>query len=150
MWGGAISAVWTLGTLAWLGVELNIVTIIVPVLILIIGFTYALHVVTDFYAELRGHEGLGSRNAVRKTLETVAVPVLVTGITTGAGFVSLALNRWIPAIQQFGLYSLLGVGFTLLASLTLVPAARCEDRCVARIRGTGIVPGPFRAAPGQS
>jgi predicted RND superfamily exporter protein/CRP-like cAMP-binding protein len=118
-----ISAVWTLGTLAWLGVELNIVTIIVPVLILIIGFTYALHVVTDFYAELRGHEGLGSRNAVRKTLETVAVPVLVTGITTGAGFVSLALNRWIPAIQQFGLYSLLGVGFTLLASLTLVPAA---------------------------
>jgi predicted RND superfamily exporter protein len=117
-----LALLWTLGTLAWLGQQLNVVTITIPFLVLTIGFSYALHVVTEYYAELRAEPGLGSQEAVRRTLEAVAVPVLVTGLTTGAGFISLAVSP-LPAVSQFGLFSVLGVAFTLLAALTLTPAA---------------------------
>lgn len=117
-----LGLLWTLGALAALGRELNLVTVSVPALILTVGFTYALHVVSEYYAELRlADEPLGRREAVRRTLGEVALPVLVTGITTGAGFLALALNP-VPAVRQFGLFSLLGVAFTLLAALTVVPA----------------------------
>jgi predicted RND superfamily exporter protein len=114
--------IWTLGTLALLGQELNLVTATIPALILTVGFTYALHVVVEYYAEIAADHSLDRRESVRRTLDSVAVPVLITGITTGAGFLSLTLNP-IPAVREFGLYSLLGVGYTMLASLTLVPAA---------------------------
>jgi predicted RND superfamily exporter protein len=113
--------IWTLGTLALLDRQLNLVTIVVPALILTVGFTYALHVVADYYAEISADHGIDSREAVRRTLDAVAVPVLITGITTAAGFVSLTLNP-IPAVRQFGFYALLGVGYTMLAALTIVPA----------------------------
>jgi predicted RND superfamily exporter protein len=78
--------------------------------------------VVEYYAEIAADHSLDRRESVRRTLDSVAVPVLITGITTGAGFLSLTLNP-IPAVREFGLYSLLGVGYTMLASLTLVPAA---------------------------
>jgi predicted RND superfamily exporter protein len=113
--------IWTLGTLALLGRELNIVTAMLPALILTVGFTYALHVVVEYYAEISADHSTDRREAVRRTLDAVAVPVLITGVTTAAGFLSLTLNP-IPAIHQFGLYSLLGVAYTMLAALTIVPA----------------------------
>jgi predicted RND superfamily exporter protein len=113
--------IWTLGTLALLDRQLNLVTIVVPALILTVGFTYALHVVADYYAEISADHGIDSREAVRRTLDAVAVPVLITGITTAAGFVSLTLNP-IPAVRQFGFYALLGVGYTMLAALTAPPS----------------------------
>jgi predicted RND superfamily exporter protein len=117
----ALALVWTLGTLSWLGQELNLVTVTLPFLILVIGFTYALHVVSEYYAELRADPSQSPSATVRRALGHVAVPVLVTGVTTAAGFVSLAVNP-LPAIGQFGLFSLLGVAFTLVAALTLTPA----------------------------
>jgi predicted RND superfamily exporter protein len=114
--------IWTLGTLALLGQELNLVTATIPALILTVGFTYALHIVVEYYAEISADHSLDRRESVRRTLDAVAVPVLITGVTTGAGFLSLTLNP-IPAVREFGLYSLLGVAYTMIASLTLVPAA---------------------------
>ena len=119
-----VALVWTLGTLGWLGIELNLVTTIIPVLILTIGFTYALHVLTEYQAVANAvaeDEERPSRDAVRRTLEDVGLPILITGVTTAAGFLSLALNP-IPAIAEFGLLSLLGVGYTVLASLTFTPS----------------------------
>ena len=116
-----LSLVWTLGTLGWLGQELNIVTIMVPALILTLGFTYALHVLSEYEAELVAHESVEPREAAQRTLESVWVAVVVTCVTTVAGFVSLALNP-IVAIREFGLFAALGDVFTVLATLTFVPA----------------------------
>ena len=44
-----ITITWTLGALAWTGMQLNLVTTIVPPLLLVIAATYAAHVVTAFY-----------------------------------------------------------------------------------------------------
>ncbi len=117
----AVALVWTLGTLGWLGQELNVVTITLPFLILTIGFADAVHVVAEYYTELREHGHATPGAGVHAALEAVGAPLVACGVTTGIGFISLAVNP-LPAVSQFGLFSLLGVAFTLLASLTLTPA----------------------------
>jgi predicted RND superfamily exporter protein len=117
----AISLVWTLGTLGWLGQELNLVTVMVPALIITLGFTYGLHVVAEYEAELVAHPSALPAEAVARALDAIWVAIVVTCITTVAGFVSLALSP-IVAIRQFGLYAALGDVFTVIVALTFAPA----------------------------
>lgn len=118
-----VALLWTLGTLAWLGFDLNLVTVTVPTLVLTIGFAYSLHVVSEYDSEVResAPEAREPRHLVERTLAAVGVPVLVTAVTTAAGFLSLVLYP-VSAIREFGIFSLLAVFFTVLVALTLVPA----------------------------
>lgn len=116
-----LALLWTLGTLGWLGQQLNLITTLVPALILVLGFTYALHLTTEYDAEVSRPEAPAPREAMRHTLEALWVAIVVTAVTTLAGFLSLVMNP-ILAIREFGLFSALGVIFTLVASLSFVPA----------------------------
>jgi hydrophobe/amphiphile efflux-3 (HAE3) family protein len=117
-----ISLVWTLGLVAPLMGSLNIVTIVVPPLILVVGFAYALHVLSDYNAKAlhAGAEG-EPRAVVLEALNEVALPVLLTGLTTGAGFLSLSVSN-LPAIRQFAVASSIGVAATMVVSLSFAPA----------------------------
>jgi len=98
--------------------QLNVVTAIMPTVLLVVGFAYSIHVVSQFdeLADLAGDQPA----RIRATLRGVAPAVVLTALTTGAGFLSLATSR-IDAIREFGLWSALGVGLATLAALTLVP-----------------------------
>lgn len=118
-----VALVWTLGFAAWLGWSLNLVTSIVPPLVATVGFAYAIHVVSGYRGVLRLRSGATSRrDAARAALQDVAVPVLITGVTTAAGFLSLATNS-MTAIRQFGVLAVVGVVCSVVASLTFAPAA---------------------------
>jgi predicted RND superfamily exporter protein len=91
-----IALVWTLGAVAWLGVPLNLVSTIVPPLLLTVGFAYVVHVVSDYYRSLREDpERLASSGGPAGwALRHVALPVALTGVTTVAGFLSLRCSGW--------------------------------------------------------
>jgi predicted RND superfamily exporter protein len=115
-----ISVVWTLGVMAAIDPLLNLVTVSVPMLLLVIGFAYAVHVVSCYYHALEeGPEAEGS--AAERGLRAVLLPTVVTSLTTVAGFFSLVTHP-LQAIRQFGLYGGIGVAFAGLAALTFVPA----------------------------
>jgi predicted RND superfamily exporter protein/CRP-like cAMP-binding protein len=117
-----VAVLWTVGTLGWLGQTFDLVSSAVPALILTVGFTYAMHVVASFHAYFQGDDPPeSSRQAVRRTLADVTLPILVCAITTLVGFLSLALNP-IVSVRLFGLFSILGVLYAVLATLTLSPA----------------------------
>ena len=117
-----VALIWTLGAIAWLGRSLNLVTIIVPPLILVIGFAYGVHIVAAYYEALReGPGGPADAGPMRRGLARVAMPVLLAGLTTIVGFLSLTLSR-IGAIREFGLFSVIGLGCLLLASMSFAPA----------------------------
>jgi predicted RND superfamily exporter protein len=117
-----VALIWTLGFAAWVGWSLNLVTAIVPPLVVTVGFAYAIHVVSEYLALLRRREATVDRGeVVRATLREVGLPVVITGVTTAAGFLSLAINE-MPAIREFGYLAVVGVGFTLIASLVFAPA----------------------------
>ncbi len=118
-----IAILWTLGVVAWLEVPLNLVTTIVPPLLMSLGFAYAIHVVSDYYqAQREDPERVAqSGGPAAWALQHVALPVALTAATTMAGFLSLILSPF-TAVREFGLISVLGVFLTALVSLTLIPA----------------------------
>lgn len=109
----AIGLIWTLGLMGWVGHDLNIVTTLIPPLILALGFAYAAHVVASFQAS----EG---DDRLRRSLARVVFPVTFTALTTAAGFLSLLTNG-LEVIQGFGIFSAISTAATLFATLTLVP-----------------------------
>lgn len=110
-----LALVWTLGAMGWSGHALNLVTSIVPPLILVVGFAYAIHVVAETQAVSR------TQPSVARALEKVAGPVILTGLTTAGAFLSLHVSAH-EAIRQFGDYGAFGVAAALVASLTFTPA----------------------------
>jgi len=134
--GIAIANLWTLGTMAWLGYPLHLVTAVVPAMIQTIGITYTIHVVSEYYAQLRAHqpgtagEGLG---AAGNALRELAVPLFLTAFTTAASLCCLMLTP-LPAVREFAMFSMIGVVYSALLAATFVPAALSLGAQRARVR----------------
>lgn len=116
-----VALIWTLGGMAWTGRSLTVVTFLVPPTLLIIGVAYSVHIVADYYETLREHPTMSSPKAVQHTLHVVWLAVLLTGLTTAAGFFSNVISP-ITAIREFGWLAVAGVMATLVVALTLTPA----------------------------
>ncbi len=125
-----IALAWTLGVAAAYGSDFNLVTVVVPSLILVVGFAYAVHVLSGYYDAL-AHSETPALQALRDEW----LPVVLTGLTTAAGFASLATSR-LDAIRQFAVYSALGALFTTVVALTWAPALlQCLPRPEPRLAG---------------
>jgi uncharacterized protein len=62
------------------------------------------------------------RSAIEDALRFISLPVIVSAFTIIAGFLSLAFTA-IPAIRSTAIYSAIGAAFTMILSLTFIPAA---------------------------
>jgi predicted RND superfamily exporter protein len=131
-----MSLVWTLGFAGWIGWSLNLVTAVVPPLVVTVGFAYAIHVVSEHQAVLARHgpEPPDRAATALETLQDVGLPVVITGLTTAAGFLSLTLND-MSAVREFGLLAVAGVAFAVLASLSYAPALLCTWGPIQPSRG---------------
>jgi RND superfamily putative drug exporter len=107
----------------WIGTHLTGITIwamnFALMFTLAVGIDYALFVVVRFRAALRA--GLRPADAVAETMDSAGRAVLVSGVAVLA---SLAAVMTVPSqpFRTSALGILLGVGFVLAASLTLLPA----------------------------
>jgi predicted RND superfamily exporter protein len=135
------SLLWAMGAAAWIGRPLNLVTILIPPLLLILGLSYSVHVVSEFYDTLREKPVDSGADAARGALNRVWLPVALTGFTTAAGFMALALSP-MSAIREFGILSMIGVLLTVLASLSIPPVLLALLPKPRRIRDAA-VDGPF-------
>ena len=115
-----MGAVWTVGFMGMAGIPMSMVTVVLPPLILAIGNAYSIHVMSEYISELR--EDSDRSEVVSSTVEKVGPPMLICGLTTVIGFSALGLNR-IPSIQDLGLAASLGVAFSVILSISVVPAA---------------------------
>jgi predicted RND superfamily exporter protein len=119
-----LAEVWTLGLMGWTGSTLNLVSNIVPPLIITLGFAAAIHVVAEYYEILRhtpANDRESHRNAVERMLQEMGLAVAVNGFTTALGFASLMVSR-VTAIREFGFWSVVGVVAATVAALVFLPA----------------------------
>lgn len=114
-----LSVVWTLGFMGWLGIPVNIMTSIVPALVIVIGSTEDIHLLAEYAAGIRA--GLPRRSAIAHMADNMGTAVLLTFLTTYVGFLSIALND-IELLYQFGLVASTGLLFNFVVTVTLVPA----------------------------
>ena len=114
-----LSILWTLGLMGVVGIPLNVVTSIVPILLIIVGSTEDIHLLAEFR---RGQAtGLGTDRALQHMAEKMGRTVLLTFVTTFAGFLSIGLSR-IEVLWQFGLVASTGLLLNFVITITLIPA----------------------------
>jgi predicted RND superfamily exporter protein len=120
-----VAGLWTMATIVALGYSLNIVTVLVPSLLLIISLSYAIHVVSEFLAMEKA--GPHTDERASGALRSLFLPVFFTGLTTAIGFLSLTLSP-LAAISEFGVLSVIGILYAMLATLTFTPALLTQFR----------------------
>ena len=114
-----ISLLITLALFVRAGHALNFVTVIMPPVIFVVGFAYAVHVVSDFERNLGA--GLEKIAAIKHCLHEIFVPLTLTAFTTAVGFISLTSSN-IETIQVFGEYCAFGTMLSWLFAFFFVPA----------------------------
>lgn len=114
-----VGVLWTMGVMGWIGEPISLGTLVLPSLLIVIGSSYATHVVARYYLELEAPTG--SEHPVHRALRQAGLPVFISGLATLIGFSALLLNS-IQAVRALGLYSVIGITFLFLLAMTLVPA----------------------------
>ena len=107
-----------IGFMQWTDEPLNIISHIVPVIVLVVGVADGVHILSR-YAEERSL-GAGSSEAVRTTVARLSKACFLTSTTTAIGFASLT-TATIATIASFGLYTAIAVMFTYVVNMTLLP-----------------------------
>ncbi len=121
--------IWTAGIVGLIGGELNMVTMVCAPIILCVGSAYVIKFLNQYQTEsIQLRESKKPEDTettipeiITATISSVTVPVTVTAITTVAGFIALVVSP-IPAVQELGLYSSIGIITINLFALTLAPA----------------------------
>ena len=113
-----LALTWTLATLCVLGRPLNLITSLMPPLLVTMGLAYCAHILSEFESLPGTHS---SFERVSLLLHEVTAPVLLTGVTTIVGLLALAIGA-LPATVEFSWLSALGVFYTVVLALTFVPA----------------------------
>ncbi len=119
-----LASVWIAGLMAALGFPINALTAIVPALIIIIGSTEDIHLITEYQFALQ--RGASHRRALRKMVKHKSTAVSLMFATTCAGFLSIALNR-VDLLAEFSLVTTFGLMLNFLITITLVPV--CVQWC---------------------
>ena len=115
----AVALLVALATFVLAGHTMNFVTVILPPVIYVVGFAYAIHVVSDFDRCMRFYED--KVTATFAAVKDVFVPLTLTAFTTALGFLSLTVSN-IESIRIFGLYAALGTLLAWACALIVVPA----------------------------
>ena len=114
-----LTVIWTLGAMALLGVPITLITFILPVILIAIGLADGIHILSRYYEE--AVKRLTKRETLINTMTEMRTPVILTSLTTAAGFLSLLSSFLIPQ-REFGLMTALGVMIAMVLSLALIPA----------------------------
>ncbi|MFO7567835.1 MAG: MMPL family transporter [Enhygromyxa sp.] len=122
----AVPTLMLVGLMGWLGEPIGLLNQAYFTLLPVILVADAIHMVARFYEERRsgatdGPADLDLRQrAIVRAASQVGLACLLTSLTTGVGFASLALAN-MPILRSFGLYAALGVGLGFCMVMVLVP-----------------------------
>ncbi len=104
-----------MGLLAATGRELNAMSALYPVLMVIVGTSDLIHLMTKYVDELR--KGKDAHEALRTTIREIGLATFLTSATTAIGFVTLLTSRVEP-IRDFGLNAGIGVIIAYITVMT--------------------------------
>lgn len=109
------SVVAALGAVGWMGLVLTTPTAIAPIIIITVAIADGVHIVLGQRASSRGPH-LGLRESIDENLR----PVVLTTLTTAAGFLSMNFSA-VPPFRDLGNLVAIGVLIAGALSLTLLP-----------------------------
>jgi predicted RND superfamily exporter protein len=133
-----ITIIWTFGLLGWLGIPLNILSAMIPSLIIVIGSTEDTHLMAAFLRGLDESEGdESSKNeALKYMAKHIGLPLVLTVLTTALGFASNLFSN-IGLIQHFSIaatFAMLANGFITVLVLPLMLFLFARDKNTSLVK----------------
>lgn len=120
-----VAAFWVIGSMAALGLQWNVLTIMVTALTIGIGIDYSIHVWRRFEEELKINPD-DNWEAVNRMHSSTGLALLMSAGTTICGFAVLILSP-MPVVREFGLITSLTVFFSVILSLVVLPVLLVES-----------------------
>ena len=118
----AMATLWILGLMGHLGAKITTVGTSIPILMIAVGSSYAIHILNQYYADYNLITKEGKTDGLQHAMGHISITVFLTGLTTFVAFMTLATHQ-ISAISEWGLFSAIGVLFAVLISASIIPAA---------------------------
>ncbi|MEX2568493.1 MAG: MMPL family transporter [Cyclobacteriaceae bacterium] len=111
---------WTLAFLLWTGGELDVLMVMLPPILLVIGLSGMVHFFNQYLYLLK--QGKTKNFAILSTFKKLGLAVFLTALTTALGFISLYFT-FVNSLSWFGIYTGMGVLFMFLAMVLILPAS---------------------------
>jgi len=117
-----LTLIWTFGLMGWAGVPLNILSAMIPSLIIVIGSTEDTHMMAAFFRGMaRGRENSENRKkAIVYMASHTGLPLILTVLTTALGFASNLFSS-IGLIQDFAITSTFAIVANGIITILVVP-----------------------------
>ncbi|MEZ4288823.1 MAG: MMPL family transporter [Polyangiales bacterium] len=117
-----MSIVGTTGIIGAFGDDVDQVTIVFPILMMVVTTASTTHFIDRFRVEYASEKNI--QNAAKTTAAAVISATALTSFTTAIGFFSLCWSSQ-QTLRTFGLYLGLGVLFSLVVVSLVMPASLC-------------------------
>jgi predicted RND superfamily exporter protein len=121
----------TLGLITLCGYSLNIITIMLPTVLIALSVANLVHLIHAYHDHRRGTDSTGALN---RAMGELWLPCLGTAATTITGFLSLSVSTMLP-VFQLAVFSAFGIGLAGVLTFTVAPlllAALWQGRSPAR------------------
>lgn len=115
-----IGIFWTISFLLLTGGELDVMLVMQPPILMVIGLSGMVHILSHYQGLIR--KNVPKEEAVAHVFGELALPIFLTALTTSLGFISLYFTD-VYSLKWFGLYTGLGVLFMFVSLMSLLPLA---------------------------
>lgn len=147
-----LGTLWSLGFMALLGFTISVVSISTPPLVLILGSSYTIHILNQYYREARGTDGeerrKGSRLWIAGAVSHASRTVVLASATTVIGFLSLLATTLKPT-REFGIATSFGIVTCAVLSFFFLPAMLKYMRPPNRKQKTKVLEGYISTLMGK-
>ena len=115
------STIWAFGSMSALGIPIYAVSTMIPVMLIALGVADGIHLLSHLNQEIKAQPQRSKIELIKDMQQQLWKPVVMTSITTAAGFLSLLTSDVLP-IRYFGLFTAVGVISAMFFSLIMIPA----------------------------
>ena len=114
-----VSIIWTLAIMLFTGKSFDLLMVMLPTIIFVVGMSDLVHLLTKYIDELR--LGKKKSQALKVAFKEVRWATFLTSLTTSIGFFSLVSANILP-IKEFGIYAGISVFVAYFLAFTLLPS----------------------------
>lgn len=106
-----LTVLWTVGFMIWMGESLNLISHILPVILLVISMSDVIHLRTHYISQNPSPET--RIQAFLHSTRTIGKATVYTSLTTAVGFLTLTSSTFQPVVE-LGMYASIGLFFALV------------------------------------
>jgi predicted RND superfamily exporter protein len=109
----------TLGTMGWLGVKLDVATVLIAAVSLGIAIDDSIHFLHAYLRQISAGNDVPA--ALKNALDSVGKPILITSLVLICGFLSMINSSFVPLVY-LGIFFSLNIFIAYVADVIFVPA----------------------------